>query len=189
MFAIHRKAQVFGRATAAVLSAALITATYAAPIPASQRGVLKKPIVRGFPRAREKVIRASLARGDQNRSAAYSRGSSTGTRRSGRCGRVALLLRTRRSLWLRGGGLRPACARRRNCARRGPNGRLAGWTLRRWWRRLCSRKFGAFLQPRFIIRRCIDNERAFHSIMPQTAQLGADHLVSPRLDGSEPDWN
>jgi hypothetical protein len=32
MFAIHRKAQVFGRATAAVLSAALITATYAAPI-------------------------------------------------------------------------------------------------------------------------------------------------------------
>ena len=34
MFAIPRKTQVFGRATAAVLSAALITATYAAPIPA-----------------------------------------------------------------------------------------------------------------------------------------------------------
>jgi hypothetical protein len=34
MFAIHRKAQIFGRATAAVLSAPLITATDAAPIPA-----------------------------------------------------------------------------------------------------------------------------------------------------------
>jgi hypothetical protein len=34
MFAIHRRTQVIGRATAAVLSAALITATYAAVIPA-----------------------------------------------------------------------------------------------------------------------------------------------------------
>jgi len=34
MFAIHRRTQVLGRATAAILSAALITATYAALIPA-----------------------------------------------------------------------------------------------------------------------------------------------------------
>ena len=34
MFAIHRRTQVIGRATAAVLSAALITATYGAVIPA-----------------------------------------------------------------------------------------------------------------------------------------------------------
>ena len=34
MFAIHRRTQVLGRATAAILSVALITATYAALIPA-----------------------------------------------------------------------------------------------------------------------------------------------------------
>ena len=50
-------------------------------------------------------------------------------------------------------------------------------------------ELGAFFQPGFEILWRIHYERAFHSIMAQTTQLRANHLVGPGFDGSEPDRN
>ncbi len=105
---------------------------------------------------------------------------------------VALRLRLLRSRFLRllARVFRLWPARRRNCPGRRPDGRFTGRSLRRrGWSCLCSGEFGAFLQPRLIILRCIDDQCAFHSVMAKSAQLAANHFIAPGLDWSEPNRN
>src|ERR1051326_7831788 len=67
--------------------------------------------------------------------------------------------------------------------------------LRRTWRRRGSgalgagSELGAFFQPRFIILRWIHQQRPFHSVVAQAAQLAANNFVAPSFQWREPDRN
>ena len=47
-------------------------------------------------------------------------------------------------------------------------------------------EFGAFLEPRLIVLRSIDNQCAFHSVMAKAAQLGANGLLLEDFSDSDP---
>ena len=79
-------------------------------------------------------------------------------------------------------------------ARRRRRDRFSRFALRlRRARRRCSRsglcaggEFGAFLEPGLIILRCIDHQCAFHSVMAEATQLGANHFIASGLDRRKP---
>src|SRR5262245_20353665 len=80
-------------------------------------------------------------------------------------------------------------ARARRC---GGGSRLVLWLLRRARRGGALRaagEFGAFFQPCLVILRRIDDQCAFHSVMAEPTQLGANDFIGSRLNRREPDWN
>src|ERR1700693_5037950 len=90
---------------------------------------------------------------------------------------------------LRGGILLLRRARRRDCARRWTGPRCAQWLLRRGRRTLCPSQFRAFFQPSLIFGRFVDHDCPFHSVMTETAELTANHLVIAGFDRFKPHWN
>ena len=72
---------------------------------------------------------------------------------------------------------RAGCRTRRRLARRSRSRRRCA---------LRSGKFHALLQPRLIIGRRIDDERAFHAVMAKATKLAANNFVSPGVDRPEP---
>ena len=54
---------------------------------------------------------------------------------------------------------------------------------------MISRKLGTFLQPRLIIFRRIDDERAFHRVMSEAAELTANDFIRAGLNRFEPHGN
>src|SRR5438876_1047175 len=83
---------------------------------------------------------------------------------------LRLLWCGRRGLRLSAGALRFGCTGRRRPLR-------------------TTGEFGALFQPRLVILRRIDHECAFHSVMPKTAKLAANHFVGPGLYRRKPDRN
>src|SRR5205823_13415113 len=68
--------------------------------------------------------------------------------------------------------------------------RFAGRTLHR--RRSCGRlrgHFSTFFQPGVVVLRCINDDTALHTVMPETTQLPAYHLIRAGLNWLKPHWN
>src|ERR1700758_3945610 len=104
--------------------------------------------------------------------------------------------RIRRMRWMGQMQRTPYCGKNLSAWTWG-RGRCRRFVLRLLRTRRCRRRkglhatgeFSAFLQPGLVILRSIDHQRAFHSVMTETAQLGTNDFIRSGLNRREPDWN